>query len=186
MTDDEVLARIRESPQLAEDLAWVDFELERAASGLIEPVHFMGDPPFDVIAGSGAGGSYLLVGPPAPERPVVYVGSEGEGGLVATSLRDALALLAGVASLHDTLNRSWEPDDGATVRAWVATCLQEIREDHAGRGVHPTFDERQARLRAQFGPPYADELLERLHRNMADERYRPISEWGPLRSMLPG
>jgi hypothetical protein len=184
MTDEELLAYIRGSQQMTEDLAWLGFEPLRAGD-LPEPVTFAGDPPFDVIAGSDTGGYYLLIGEPAPQRPVVYVGSEGEGGLLTIGLADTLALLAGVASLHDTLNGSWDPDGGASVRAWVATCLAEIAEDEVERGVTPARAERQARVRDALNLPPADGLLESLHRNMADERYRPISEWGPLDSMLP-
>jgi hypothetical protein len=81
-------------------LALFDFDVARATEGPIEPVTLPGGEPLEAVAGDASGGSFLLIGEGAA-RPVLYVGSEGEGGLIATSLREALALIVGVSSLHD-------------------------------------------------------------------------------------
>ncbi|WP_229074496.1 hypothetical protein [Actinoplanes sp. DH11] len=110
----------------------------------------------------------------------LYVGSEGEGGLIAKDLRDALALIVGVSSLHDATAVPVDEDDGRALRAFLARADDEIRE------VRPELDNDRVRLREVLGlPPAGDALLRSLQESAADITYRPINEWGDrLRPML--
>jgi hypothetical protein len=171
MSDTDLLDLIRNTPPLAELLRQFDFDVARTVNGPPEPVHLAGGQPLEMVAGDAAGGAYLLIGT-GPERPVLYVGSEGEGGLVATSLRDALALIAGLPSLHDATAQPFGDDGGAALRASLAECDEEIREDW------PELDADRRRLREALDLPPADGLLEALHRAAADEEYRPVSDAG--------
>lgn len=129
-----------------------------------------------MIAGDASGGAFMLVGS-GSRRPVVYVGSEGEGGLIATGLRDALALVVGLPTLHDAMTVSLR-DDGEWLRASLA------EEDEGLREEWPELDADRLRLREALGLPTADGLLEMLHRAAADEDYRPISDAGDRYSSM--
>ncbi|MFD0747952.1 hypothetical protein ACFQ1L_43885 [Phytohabitans flavus] len=170
-TDAAILARIRSTPTIAKLLTDFDFDIDRVANGPVEPVHLASGEPLEMIAGDASGGAFMLVGS-GDERPVVYAGSEGEGGLIATSLRNALALVGSVSSIHDATARPLGDDGGADLHAWLAEADDEIREDW------PDLDADRQRLREALDLPAADGLLEALHRLAADEAYRPISEAG--------
>jgi hypothetical protein len=111
---------------------------------------------------------------------VLYVGSEGEGGLVATNLRDVLALVVGVSSLHDATTFPVDEDDGRALRDFLARTADEIREDW------PELDDDRDRLREALGLSAVDDaLLQSLQAAAADINYRPINERGDrLRPML--
>jgi hypothetical protein len=172
VTDRQLLESIQGTPWIADLLTLFDFEVARAADGPVEPVTLAGGEPLEVIAGDGSGGSFLLVGAGAV-RPVLYVGSEGEGGLVAANLRDALTLIVGFSSLHDATAIPIEEDGGRALRDFLARADDEIREDW------PELDDDRARLREALGLPPADDThLRALHAAAADIDYRPINEEG--------
>jgi hypothetical protein len=179
VTDRELLDIIHGTPWIADLLTLFDFEVARAADGPIEPVTLPAGEPLATIAGDGSGGSFLLVGAGAV-RPVLYVGSEGEGGLVATSLRDALTLVVGVSSLHDATAFPVDEDDGRVLCDFLARAADEIRRDW------PELDDDRNRLREALGlPPVDDALLRSLQAAAADISYRPINERGDrFRPML--
>ncbi|MDH6538547.1 hypothetical protein [Streptomyces sp. SPB4] len=52
--------------------------------------------PLEVIAGESAGGAYFLCAEQNGRRPVVFASSEGEGGLLADDLADALETIIGL------------------------------------------------------------------------------------------
>ncbi len=52
--------------------------------------------PLEPIAGEFAGGSYFLCPEQDGRRPVVYASSEGEGGLIADDLAEALEIIVGL------------------------------------------------------------------------------------------
>ncbi|MFL6074263.1 MAG: hypothetical protein ACJ73S_12770 [Mycobacteriales bacterium] len=171
MSDTDLLDRIRTTPALAELLRQFDFDIARVANGPAEPIHLAGGQPLEMVAGDASGGAYMLVGA-GDDRPVLYASSEGQGGLIATSLRDALTLIAGLPSLHDAMTQPFGDDGGAALRASLAECDEELREDW------PELDEDRRRLREGLDLPPVDGLLEALHRAAADEDYRPISDAG--------
>lgn len=178
MTDAALLERVHSTPAIAKLLTDFDFDVDRVAAGPPEPVHLAGGEPLEMVAGDASGGAFMLVGT-GDERPVLYAGSEGEGGLIATSLRDALALIASVSSIHDATAGRWG-DDGAAVLAMLAEADQELREDW------PELDQDRQRLREALDLPAGEGLVEALHRLAADETYRPISDAGDrYESMLP-
>ncbi|MDI1465898.1 hypothetical protein QEZ54_33485 [Catellatospora sp. KI3] len=173
MTD--VLARIEATPWLAELLARrFDFDLARTDPA--EPVHLAGGEPLTPIAGDASGGTFLRT----PSGAVVYAGSEGEGGLIAHDLRDALALVVGLPSLHDALAVPF----GEELLRSLAEADEEIRQDDAHDPGGQTLDEARALARQALDLPPADGLLAALHAAAADEAYRPISEHGPYDPML--
>jgi hypothetical protein len=111
----------------------------------------------------------------------VYAGSVGEGGLIASDLRDALALVVGLPSLHEALARPLDED----LLPWLAGIDEEIRRDAALRG--PTWlglDEARTRVQQELKLPQADGLLAGLHAAAADDAFRPIGEYGPYEPML--
>ncbi|GAA1829998.1 hypothetical protein GCM10009682_55970 [Luedemannella flava] len=178
INDEKLLARIRSTPWIAELLVLFDFDIARVADGPVEEVRLETGEPLEMVAGDGTGGAFMLVGS-GPTRPVVYVGSEGEGGLIATNFADALALVVGLSNIHDATAMPIGADGGAALRAWLAKTDDELRE------YWPTLDEDRVRAREVLGLREADgPLLEALHAAAADERYRPISEYGPYESML--
>jgi hypothetical protein len=171
INDATLLDRIRNTTWIAELLREFDFDISRTAEGPAEPIHLDGGEPLEMIAGDASGGAYMLVGADDP-HPVVYADSEGSGGLIANSLRDALALVVGLSSIHDATAGLYGDDGGANLRASLAEADTEIREDW------PDLDIDRQRLREALDLPEADGLLESLHRAAADERYRPVSEAG--------
>ncbi|GAA1380692.1 hypothetical protein GCM10009661_55920 [Catellatospora chokoriensis] len=172
MRDQDLLRQIRDERWIAELLVQFDFDLRRAENGPVEAVRLPDGGALEMIAGDASGGAFLLAGPPADNRPVVYAGSEGEGGLIAADLRTALALVVGLPSLHDAT--SMPIGDGAALREWLAFADDEIREDW------PELDDDRARLRDALGLPEPAGLLAGLHAAAADERYRPVSELGDV------
>lgn len=174
MTD--LLARIRATPWLAELLAaGFDFDVTRVDP--VEQVWLANGESLTPVAGDAGGGTFLLTSAGA----VVYAGSEGEGGLIAADLREALALVVGLPSLHDALARPLDDD----LRDRLDRIDEEIRQDDVLRGPDwPGLDEARARIRGALELPEADGLLDRLHEAAADEFYRPISEHGPYEPML--
>jgi hypothetical protein len=172
VTDQELLDTIHGTMWIAGLLIFFDFEVERAAEGPIEPVTLPGGEPLETIAGDASGGSFLLVGTSAV-RPVLYVGTEGEGGLIATRLRDALALIVGVSSLHDATALPIQEGDSRRLRDFLARADDEIRKDW------PELDDDRDRLRQALAlPPVDDAILQSLHTAAANINYRPINVQG--------
>ncbi|MFF3852541.1 hypothetical protein [Micromonospora sp. NPDC002575] len=166
-----LLGRIAGEAWIVDLLRRFDFDLDRVADGPPEAVHLPSGEPLEMIAGDATGGAFMLVGT-GVNRPVLYVGSEGEGGLIAADLRAALALVVGLSSIHDATTVPYGDDGGARLREWLARADEEIREDW------PELDAERARLRQALDLPEADGLLEALHRLAADEDYRPVSDAG--------
>jgi hypothetical protein len=172
----DLLAQIRATPWLA-DLLVTHFDFDLTRDDPHEQVHLASGEPLTPIAGDSAGGTFLLT----PSRAVVYAGSEGEGGLIALNLRDTLALVVGLPSLHDALSSPLDDD----LRDWLTKADEEIRRDDPLRGPGWIgLDEARARVRQALSLPSADGLLAGLHAAAIDDAYRPISEDGPYESML--
>lgn len=172
MRDVDLLKLIQETPWIADLLARFDFDLARVVNGPVEPVHLANGEPLEMIAGDASGGAFMLTGTDGEMRPVVYVGSEGEGGLIATGLRDALALVVGLSSLHDAVAIPLADNAGVLLRTGLAQADDEIRQDW------PELDADRARLREALDLPTADSLLESLQAAAADDDYRPVNDNG--------
>jgi hypothetical protein len=179
ISDYELLDVVDRTPWIVDSLTLFDFEVGRAGDGPIQPVTLAGGEQLEPIAGDATGGCFLLVGM-GTSRPVLYVGSEGEGGLIAHSLREALALVVGVSSLHDATAFPLEQDDGRALHDYLARADDEICQDW------PELDAARERLRKALGlQPVDDELLRSFHTAAADFSFRPLIEWGdPFRPML--
>ncbi|WP_117208231.1 hypothetical protein [Allorhizocola rhizosphaerae] len=176
--DTEILELIHNTPWIAHSLAQFDFETARVENGPPEPVRLASGEPMEMVAGDAAGGAFMLVGKADP-WPVVYVGSEGEGGLIAHSLRDALALVVGLSSIHDAMCFPAGEAGGARLREWLERADAELRADWS------EIDDERARLRAALGLPEPWGLLEGMQAAQSDEAYRPINEEDePFESML--
>jgi hypothetical protein len=170
MADDGLLALIAGTPWIAQSLALFDFDITRRDNGPIESVRLADATPLEMIAGDASGGAFLFVGVGGEERPVVYAGSEGEGGLIAVGLREALAMVVWLPSLHDALR--FTLDDGTRLRDYLAEADQEILADR------PDLPAERARVAEALGLPPATGLLERLHATSADPGYVLMSELG--------
>ncbi|MEV4630792.1 hypothetical protein AB0J90_31465 [Micromonospora sp. NPDC049523] len=179
MPDIERLTLIATTPWLAELLATLcDLDFSRIEQGPVEPVRLASGETLEMFAGDASGGAYLFAGSGGEERPVVYAGSEGEGGLVAIGLADALSVAIELPSLHDALTVPYGTDGGAALRAWLDQADREIREEC------PDLDAQRARLRDALHLPPPDGLLERLHAAAANHAYLPVSEHGTYEPML--
>ena len=165
MLDAELLEQIHGTAWIAELLALFDFDVEGIANGPVEPVHLSGGEALEQVGRDASGGAFMLVGPPADVRPVLYIGSEGEAGRIASNLSDALALIVGLPSLHDATCYDY---GDPRLADWVMSCHNEIREDQ------PSLDEDRARIRAALGLPEVGPLLEPFYAGLRDERYLPI------------
>jgi hypothetical protein len=173
---DRLLSTITNTPWLNAALTDFDFEIERAAYGPVEPVHLADGRPLTMFAGDASGGAFLFAGEDGDggdggeERPVVYAGSEGTGGLIAMGVREAVAMVVHLPSLHDALAAPL--DDGSRLQQLLDRAEQEIRE------YRPDVAEARARIAAALDLPPAAGLLERLHAAAADDRYVVVSDEG--------
>lgn len=153
---DTLLGRVARHPEAEEFLAWPgDFEPSRRGHGT-RGLALPSGVPLEPVAGDGGGGTYYQVGDLAEGdgRPVLYVSAEGEAGLVAGSLREALELVVGLPYWQDCL-----PGRGLPVT--------DLEADY--RRVFADLDGRRDRVAALLGlgrPPTA-ELISRLHASVA-------------------
>ncbi|MFF5809156.1 hypothetical protein [Streptomyces sp. NPDC012746] len=83
--------------------------------------------PLEVIAGESAGGAYFLCAEQNGRRPVVFASSEGEGGLLADDLADALEIIIGL-EWRDCLSFSGGGD--VEVMQISAQHLERSRDKH--------------------------------------------------------
>ncbi|MEU8663708.1 hypothetical protein, partial [Actinoplanes philippinensis] len=88
-------------------------------------------------------------------------------------LRDTLALVVGVSSIHDATAFPVDEDGGQALRDYLERTSEEIREDR------PELDHDRERLRAALGlPPVDDALLRSLQSAAADIGHQPITAQG--------
>lgn len=113
--------------------------------------------PLEPIAGEFAGGTYFLCPEEDGRRPVVYASSEGEGGLMADDLADALEIILGL----DWMGCLGFSGDGD---AAVMQVSAQHLERHLARD-NPEIAEERARVAEALSlriVPVAD-LVVRLH-----------------------
>jgi hypothetical protein len=174
MHDAELLGRIAGTPAITELLNQFGFYLDAVEYGPPETVHLPNGKPLEMIAGDGAGGAYMLAGAATePNRPVVYLDSEGSGGLIAPTLREALGMVVGFSSIHDATVRRLD-DDGPWLYEHLVEADAELREEW------PTLDEDRARAREALDLPTSEHLVELLQTCADDADYRPISDLGDV------
>ncbi|MBT0774231.1 hypothetical protein KIH74_35135 [Kineosporia sp. J2-2] len=178
MNDRQLLDLIHRTPWIDDALTSFDFDIARVENGPVEPVKFPGDARFEMIAGDASGGAFVFIGD-HDVHPVVYIGSEGEGGLIAHGLRDTLALVVGLSSLHDATVVPIDEDQDRLI-TWLAEADAEIRSDQ------PDLDERRAQLTQALELPDAYDVLPAFHTAARDNTYRPwhATENIPYRPML--
>ncbi|MGW0598997.1 hypothetical protein ACWD11_17865 [Streptomyces sp. NPDC002776] len=138
---DHALQRLRQDPRPAELAALhFDFDLSRAVHGHVEPVRLASGGPIEVVAGSGAGGTYFV----CADGSMLYADSEGGAGIIGSTVDEALEVVIGLPCWFDCVNLS--PRDGEqAVLARVAELEAELRADDAG------FDAARTELRATLG-----------------------------------
>ncbi|MFI5897781.1 hypothetical protein ACIA5D_47620 [Actinoplanes sp. NPDC051513] len=161
---------VADTPWLNAALSDFDFEIERCANGPTEPVHLADGRTLTMFAGDASGGAFLFAGEGGEERPVVYAGSEGTGGLIAMGVHEAVAMVVHLPSLHDALVAPL--DDGSRLRERLDRAEREISE------YRPDVAEIRARVAAALDLPAAAGLLQRLHAAAVDDRYVVVSDQG--------
>ncbi|MFJ8045455.1 hypothetical protein ACIRBX_33605 [Kitasatospora sp. NPDC096147] len=94
-SSDHLLDLIRATPEIGLLLgSSFAFDIHRTYHG--DDLRLASGAPLEVIAGESAGGAYFLCGEQNGRRPVVFASSEGEGGLLADDLADALEIIIGL------------------------------------------------------------------------------------------
>lgn len=155
-----MLELVRSKAHAADLLAgYFDFDLERDEP--VEDLRLASGAALEPIAGEGAGGCYFLGGT-GDARPVLFATSEGQGGLIAASLTEALQLIIGLPYWGDCLKFSAGGSLEEMRRAAVRLEL-DLREEH------PQIEQERAQLRDELTLPATstDDLLSRLHRAVA-------------------
>ncbi|MDT9695043.1 hypothetical protein [Streptomyces sp. P17] len=151
---DHALRKLRQDPHLAELAAFpFDFDLSRATHGHVEPVRLASGEPIEVVAGTGAGGTFFV----CADGSMLYADSEGGAGIIGSSVDEALEVVIGLPCWFDCVDLS--PQDGEeAILARVAEAEEELREDY-------DIDEARAELRAALGFPDRSpvELVTLLH-----------------------
>jgi hypothetical protein len=94
-SSDHLLGLIQTKPEIALLLrSSFGFDIHRKHSG--DGLKLASGAPLEAIAGEFAGGAYFLCAEQNGRRPVVFASSEGEGGLLADDLADALEIIIGL------------------------------------------------------------------------------------------
>ncbi|MFF0561673.1 hypothetical protein [Streptomyces sp. NPDC004266] len=131
------------------------FDIHRKHNG--DGLKLASGAPLEAIAGESAGGAYFLLPERNGRRPVVFASSEGDGGLLADDLTDALEIIIGL-EWRDCLTFS----GGGDVE------VMQISAQHLARSrdkYNPNIDSEAAQVAAALSlrmPPVAD-LVIRLH-----------------------
>ncbi|WP_150130476.1 hypothetical protein [Streptomyces sp. 150FB] len=108
----DLLQRVNEDRELAVLLADAfEFDVRRKAGS--ESPRLVSGLPLEGIAGDFTGGTFYLCGTVSSPRPVLYASSEGDAGIIATGLSQALALIVGFPYWRDSLEYSAGGDLGA-------------------------------------------------------------------------
>lgn len=155
-SSDRLLDLIQNTPEI--DLllrSSFGFDVHRKHYG--KGLRLVSGAPLEVIAGESAGGAYFLGPDRNGRRPVVFASSEGEGGLLAEDLADALEIIIGL-KWHDCLSFSGSGD--VEVMQTSALHLERTRDKY-----NPDIDIEAAKVAAALSLRIvpAAELVIRLH-----------------------
>ncbi|AZP22895.1 hypothetical protein EJC51_46850 [Streptomyces aquilus] len=155
-SSDHLLGLIQTAPEV--DLllrSSFGFDIHRKHNG--DGLRLASGAPLEVIAGESAGGAYFLCAEQNGRRPVVFASSEGQGGLLADDLADALEIIIGL-EWRDCLTFSGGGD--VEVMQTSAQHLERSRDKH-----NPDIDKEVTQVAAALSlriVPVAD-LIIRLH-----------------------
>ncbi|WP_206344050.1 hypothetical protein [Streptomyces mesophilus] len=151
---DQALRLLRRDRRLAALAAFpFGFDLDRAAHGHVEEVRLASGGELEVLAGDDTGGTFFR----CAGGSVLYASSEGEAGIIGSTVDEALDILTGLPGWENYLGLS--PQDGEeALRAAVTETEDEIRADYG-------IDEERTELRAALGFPARSpvELIGLLH-----------------------
>lgn len=152
-SSDRLLGLIRSTPEI--DLllrSSFGFDVHRKHYG--EDLRLASGAPLKVIAGESAGGAYFLCAEQNGRRPVVFASSEGEGGLLADDLADALEIVIGLdynpdidndaARVAGALSLRIVPVTDLVIRLQAAASKTEpdcVVTDENGQSFGPLFGE---------------------------------------------
>lgn len=118
---------LRSDPQVCEDLVWAcDVELCVPA----EEDHWFilaSNFPYRIFAHDASGGHFALCGEVEP-KPVIFVSSEGQGGIIASHLQEAIQLVTTLPMWQDCLKFSGGGRLEEMQRV-VPLALEEMREE---------------------------------------------------------
>ncbi|MCK8431962.1 hypothetical protein G3I77_02655 [Streptomyces sp. D2-8] len=95
-SNDQLLGLISETPEI-QGLLRSSFSFDVGRKWCGDGLGLASGASLEPIAGEFAGGAYLLCVEGDRRRPVVFASSEGEGGLIADNLADALEIIIGMA-----------------------------------------------------------------------------------------
>ncbi|MEU5437954.1 hypothetical protein AB0G73_31905 [Streptomyces sp. NPDC020719] len=137
---EDLLARFRHTPGLSESMYTLcGFDVSCRDHG--ETLTAASGVPVEGFAGDDVGGTYFLYGDPTGPRAVVYASPDGEAGLIADSLGEALQIVVGLPGWQDCLRFS----GGGSLTAMLAAAAY-LENDL--RRVEPRLPQRRARLAA--------------------------------------
>jgi hypothetical protein len=153
----DLLSLIRQDERLATLLrASFDFDVSRVDRS--EAVQLSSGQQLESVAGDFTGGRFYLCGRLGLERPVLYASSEGQAGLIANNLRDALEIIVELPYWRDCLTYSGGGD--LEVMTTVAGYLQrDLIEENPEIGLRQS----QAIESLLLDVVPVDILLNRLH-----------------------
>ncbi|MCX5318080.1 hypothetical protein [Streptomyces sp. NBC_00154] len=121
----DLLQRIDENRELSALLADAfEFDVRRKMGS--ESPRLASGLPLEGIAGDFTGGMFYLCGTTDNPRPVLYASSEGDAGIIATDLSEALALVVGFPYWRDSLKYSAGGDLDAMESATAFLCRDMI------------------------------------------------------------
>ncbi|MFE0457930.1 hypothetical protein ACFW1A_01555 [Kitasatospora sp. NPDC058965] len=148
------LRLLRERPDLA-GLAAYPFNFDIARDEHVEAVRLASGAGLAAVAGDDTGGTFFV----CAGGEVLYAGSEGEAGLIADCVDEALEVLIGLPGWHDYTGLDPHADD-AMLSAAAADTEDDLREYYG-----PDLDADRSTLLAALGlreiPPA--QLIRRLH-----------------------
>ena len=154
------LSQIAADEQLVNDLAWpFDFSIPEADDDT-EWVILNPKKTFSIIAGEGAGGSYIAYGDePVEFRAVLYASSEGQFGKIAQNLAECIAMLLALPYWQDLLKFSGggKLDEMRITETHMKT---ECRKDY------PELDDAKQRIQEKLDLPILSDPIAILHHNI--------------------
>ena len=146
--------------QLVNDLAWpFDFSIPEADDDTAW-IRLKPEKPFCIIAGEGAGGSYIAYGDGEVEsRAILYASSEGQFGKIGQDLAECLAILLALPYWQDLpkFSGSGKLDEMRITETHMKT---EYSQEH------PDLDDAKRRIQEKLDLPILSDPIAILHNNI--------------------